>query len=130
MPNKDKVNNEKQHPKKVAMIEALKNSLGIVTSACETVGIDRTTHYRWLKDDEEYRIATEDIDNISLDFVESQLFKQIRDGNTTATIFYLKTKGAVRGYIEKREYDIKSSDGSMSPRTLNDWYDKPDTDTQ
>jgi len=28
------------------------------------------------------------------------------------------------------DVDIKSSDGSMSPRTLNDWYDKPDTDTQ
>ena len=33
---------------------------------------------------------------------EDQLIKQIREGNLTATIFYLKTKGQARGYIEKQ----------------------------
>ena len=45
----------------------------------------------------------EDIANIALDFAESQLHKQIQDGNTAATIFYLKTKGKRRGYIERQE---------------------------
>jgi hypothetical protein len=95
--------NEIQHPKKEAMIQALEKHLGVVTTACKTVDIDRTTHYRWLKEDEAYKEATEDIDNVSLDFAESQLLKQIKDGNTTATIFFLKTRGKHRGYVERLE---------------------------
>ncbi len=107
-------NNKIQHPKKEAMIEALEKHLGVVTSACKTVGIDRTTHYRWLKEDEAYKEATDDIDNVSLDFAESQLFKQIRDGNTTATIFFLKTRGKNRGYVERQEWTGK--DGKDLPQ--------------
>ena len=34
----------------------------------------------------------------------------MNDGNTSATIFYLKTKGKKRGYIEKSELDITSGE--------------------
>ena len=36
------------------MIDALTLSLGIVSTACQKAGIGRTTHYRWLKEDEQY----------------------------------------------------------------------------
>lgn len=98
-------NNKKQHLKKNAMIEALEQSLGIVTTACKQVDIDRTTHYRWLKEDEEYKAKVEELSDVALDFAESQLFKQIKDGNTTATIFFLKTKGQRRGYIERYQVE-------------------------
>ena len=88
---------------KAAMLEALEKSLGIVTSACKSVGISRNTHYTWLNTDEEYKAAVEDVENIALDFAESQLHKQIKDGNTAGTIFYLKTKGKKRGYVERTE---------------------------
>jgi hypothetical protein len=96
--------NEKPHLKKEAMIEALESALGVVTTACKKVGIDRTTHYRWLREDPDYKISVDSISDISIDFAESQLFKQIKDGNTTATIFYLKTKGKNRGYVEKVDF--------------------------
>ena len=48
-------------------------------------------------------VEVEDIENIALDFAESQLHKQIGDGNSTATIFFLKTKGRGRGYVERQE---------------------------
>lgn len=54
--------------KKKAMITALEKSLGIVTSACKNVGIDRTTHYQWLKDDVDYATSVKDIENIAVDF--------------------------------------------------------------
>lgn len=38
-----------------------------------------------------------------LDFAEGKLFQAISAGNMTALIFYLKTQGVHRGYIERRE---------------------------
>lgn len=89
--------------KKEAMLSALRSSLGIVTRAAEMVGIDRRTHYRWLQDDEEYARAVEELQEVALDFAESKLHKLIDDGNATATLFYLKTKGKQRGYMETTE---------------------------
>ena len=91
--------------KKKAMVEALTKSLGIVTIACKDVEISRQTHYRWMQEDEDYKKAVEDISDVALDFAESMLHKQIQDKDTTATIFYLKTKGKKRGYIEKNEVE-------------------------
>lgn len=86
------------------MIEALEKSLGVVTAACKQVGIDRTTHYRWLEEDEEYKTEVLSIGDIALDFAESRLHGRIKDGDTTSIIFYLKTKGKKRGYIERQEF--------------------------
>jgi len=91
--------------KKEEMIKALEKSLGVVTIACKEVGIERSTHYDWLKNDEEYKKAVEDLGDVALDFAESMLHKQIQEKDTTATIFYLKTKGKKRGYIERTEVD-------------------------
>ena len=95
--------NQQNPTLKRAMIEALEKSLGIVTSACKSVGINRSTHYDWLKIDEDYKAEVESIEDIAIDFAESQLHKQIKDGNPTSTIFYLKTKAKKRGYVERQE---------------------------
>ena len=92
-----------QHKK--AIIEALEQSLGVVTSACKKVGIGRTTYYQWLKDDDAFAEKVNDIQDVAIDFAESQLHKQIKDGSTAATIFYLKTKGKKRGYVERIEQE-------------------------
>ena len=95
--------------KKRAMIEALEKSLGIVTTACKTVGIARSTHYNWYDEDQEYRMQVDATADIVLDFAESKLHKQIDSGDTTATIFFLKTKGKRRGYIERVETDLTTN---------------------
>ncbi len=91
------------------MIEALEKSLGVVTTACKTVGISRQTHYEWLREDGQYRDAVDDISDVALDFAESQLHKQIQNGEVSSTIFYLKTKGKRRGYIERQEIENSGS---------------------
>ena len=91
------------------MLKALEQSLGVVTVACKKADIPRSTYYKWLKEDEMFSMAVQEIENIALDFAESQLHKQIMDGNTTATIFLLKTKGKKRGYIERQEIQHDSS---------------------
>lgn len=88
---------------KKAMLEALEKSLCVVSTAANIAGINRSTHYDWLKNDPEYASQVKALENIVLDFAESQLHKQIKEGNTTATIFLLKTKGKSRGYIERQE---------------------------
>jgi hypothetical protein len=106
--------NKQNSTLKRAMIEALEKSLGIVTTACKSVGIDRGSHYNWMKDDEQYKAEVESIEDIAIDFAESQLHKQIKDGIPTSTIFYLKTKAKKRGYVERteihQETTIKSLD--------------------
>jgi len=62
-----------------------------------------------LKEDEEFAQAVKEIENIALDFAESQLHTQMKDGSTSATIFYLKTKGKKRGYVERSELDVTSN---------------------
>jgi hypothetical protein len=94
------MNKTEQHKK--AVIEALEKSLGVVTTACKQVGIGRTQFYEWLKDPK-FKAEVDSIQDIALDFAESQLHQQIKGGNTAATIFYLKTKGKRRGYVERQE---------------------------
>lgn len=95
--------------RKKAMLVALEASLGVVHSACIAVGIERKTHYRWLASDPKYKAAVEEMANIALDFAESKLHQQIKSNNTSATIFYLKTKGKNRGYVERTE--VTGADG-------------------
>jgi len=87
-----------------------------VTTACKAAGIARSTHYLWMSNDEEYAEAVRDLDNVALDFAESQLHKQIGDGVPSSTIFYLKTRGKSRGYIEKQQIEIEGA----QPAT---WFD-------
>jgi predicted transcriptional regulator len=98
-----------RHIKKESVLKALEQSLGVVNMACKKADVPRSTFYKWMKEDEDFAKQVEDIDNIALDFVESQLHRQIADNSTTATIFYLKTKGKKRGYIERQE--ITGADG-------------------
>jgi hypothetical protein len=104
-----------EHNKK-AVLNALEKSLGVVTTACKQVGVGRTMFYEWLKTDPEFRAEVDDIQNVALDFAESQLHKQIGEGSTSATIFYLKTKGKNRGYIERTE--ITGADGMPTNFTI------------
>ena len=93
-------------PKKVAMIQALTKSLGVVKMACESVGISRQTHYNWLKEDAAYKTACDNLPEVVLDFAEHHLHKLISQGNPAATIFLLKTKGKKRGYVERQEIEV------------------------
>jgi len=94
---------ESRHIKKESLLKSLEQSLGVVTVACKKAGIPRSTYYKWLNEDEAFAVEVRDIENVALDFAESQLHKQISQNNTSATIFYLKTKGKNRGYVERQE---------------------------
>lgn len=100
MPLKTKTDIQKKQ-----LIQAMRESLGVVTVACKKVGCSRNTFYEYYRDDAEFRDEINNVDDYALDFVESQLFKLIKEGDKTAIIFYLKTKGQKRGYIEKQQIE-------------------------
>ena len=111
---------------KKALLEALEKTLGIVTTACKIVGISRQTFYKYTQDDKDFAKAVKDIENVTFDFVESQLHKQIKDNNTASTIFYAKTKMKNRGYVERQE--ITGRDGEAIEIT-GFTYVKPNEDS-
>ena len=114
------------------MIEALTKTMGIVSKACEHIDISRETHYNWLRSNETYKELVDAVNEMSIDFAETQLFNlmagakrqvvtnagaivEIKDApNPTSIIFYLKTKAKHRGYIEKIETEISL------PETISD----------
>ena len=101
---------KKEHIKKKMLIESLENSLGIVSTACTKANISRSSFYKWYKEDEEFRNKVDEIDNVKLDFVESQLFKNIQKEKERSIIFYLQHKGHKRGYIQQQNINLTSND--------------------
>ena len=74
---------------------------GNLTATATALGVSRQTLYNWRKEDEKLSQMLDDIDEGVLDFTESQLLQKIGEGNLTAIIFLLKTKGKKRGYVEQ-----------------------------
>lgn len=89
--------------KKKAFLAKMESTLGNITASCKAANIARSTYYEWMEKDPKFAAAVNELAESNIDFAESCLKQQIKDGNTTATIFYLKTKGKSRGYIETHE---------------------------
>lgn len=92
---------ERRAELKAAFLEALNGTMGLVMAACDKVGVHRNTILSWRKADPEFDAAVTDVQERQVDYVENNLLRLIQDGDTSATIFYLKTKGKKRGYSEK-----------------------------
>jgi transposase-like protein len=78
-----------------------------VAAACKAMGgMSRNTFYLWYREDEDFKERADAIKESLIDHAESKLQELIEDGNVTACIFYLKTKGKSRGYSEKSELEL------------------------
>ncbi len=89
--------------KKKVFLEALELTAGNISAACRKAEVSRFTYYSWLDHDEAFARAVHEIEEAEIDFTETALKQQIREGNITAIIFYLKTRGKERGYVERTE---------------------------
>jgi hypothetical protein len=86
------------HKKKLLI--ALKKKYGIVSHACEAVGVTKNTYYQYYKTDPEFAKACDDIQEVTLDFVESKLFEKIEGGSEKSILFYMRYKARKRGYTD------------------------------
>ena len=105
--------NKIQHNKKI-LLKALEKSMGIVSKACKIADLDRGTFYNYYKNDEDFKEAVDNMQDYVLDFAESKLLENIKDKKETSIIFYLKTKGRKRGYIEKQDVDVTTKGKEVS----------------
>ena len=95
-----------QEQSKERLLEQLEYNLGIVSTSCINVKVSRATHYRWIKEDHEYKQRVSEINEFAIDFVESQLYEKIKQLDTASIIFYLKSKAKHRGYIERQQVEV------------------------
>ena len=103
--NTTNVTNVTLSDKKELFLKNLLDSDFNISDACRCSKISRQTYYRWLEDDE-FRQKVDDLEEKDMDDAESALRKLIKQGNVTAIIFKLKTKGRKRGYNESTQLEL------------------------
>ncbi|MAF36334.1 hypothetical protein CL622_04420 [archaeon] len=89
-----------------------------VVGYCWFAGVAKSTVYDWCKKEENKGFS----DTISAinEMQELDLINDSLTGKVNHQISKLLLAG--HGYTDKVEQDIKSSDGSMTPRTMSDFY--------
>jgi len=84
-------------------IKAIENSGGYVSLIADRVGCAPKTVYDWINKNEDVADAIKREKVKQVDFAEGKLQSLIKKENPTAIIFYLKTQGKGRGYVERQE---------------------------
>lgn len=91
---------------KEAFVRIFKKKGCNVSATCDAVGITRATFYNHKNDDPTFAAAIGEAEEAVIDMAESKLLKNINDGDNTAIIFFLKTKGKKRGYVENPKFAV------------------------
>jgi len=96
-------NGKKREETAQRIIKALRESNGLLTMAASKSGIGYRTICRYVAEFPSVKEAYHESKERMLDFAEGKLYSKIKDGDNTCIIFYLKTQGKSRGYIERQE---------------------------
>lgn len=94
--------------KKKQFLESFEKSACNISVSCKSLGISRNTFYEWKKHDPDFAQKVMEQEESLIDFAETMLYKGIKEGKTTELIFFLKTKGQSRGYVEKQRVDLNT----------------------
>lgn len=81
----------------------LAESYGIVGAACQKANISRQTYYRWRHEDPDFAKECDETELVTHSVVKDMLLKKIMAEDTTAIIFYCKTKMKNQGFVERIE---------------------------
>ena len=107
MPTKQTAKKRGHRPQRFTeeqVAQAVMDAGGILTTAAQKLGCASCTVYEYLNRYPSLKDVLTEARESTLDFVESKLMKAIDDGNLTAIIFLLKTRGKSRGYSERGEF--------------------------
>jgi hypothetical protein len=96
--------------------DALTEAYGFLSGAAEKLGVTRRTLESRIAHHVELQEHLKAVREKKLDFAEGMLMRLMREGNIAATIFYLKTQGKHRGYVERQE--LTGADGAIEIRVV------------
>jgi len=96
-------NGKKREQTAARIIKALKETNGLLTMAATKSGIGYRTVCRYVAEYPSVKEAAYDAKETMLDFAEGKLYQKIKAGDNVAILFFLKTQGKARGYIERHE---------------------------
>jgi len=103
-------------------IEQVQNAIlkanGLVSVAAKILNCDNQTIYNYIKEFPQLNDTLQEARNKTLDLAENKLFELINEKDKTAIIFFLKTIGRGRGYIERFENVVSKGDNEFAiPKT-------------
>lgn len=101
------------------VVEALQKVDGQPSKAADLLGVVTKTIYNYR---DRYQVVADAMHHEKekrIDHTEGKLFDRIEDGDTTAIIFYLKTQGKGRGYIERQDININVDVTKLDEAQLN-----------
>ena len=81
---------------------------GNITATCKKLKVSRATYLKHYASDKDFKLACDNVQEELLDLAESKALELIQEKNPTMIIFFLKTKGKSRGYVERTEIDERS----------------------
>lgn len=87
--------------KKKIILKIMEENLGIVYPALQATKISRYMFNKWKEEDEDFKKEIQEIQDKTLEFVESKLFKLIKDGDKASIMFYLKCRSNGK-YVERQ----------------------------
>lgn len=100
-----------KYTKKELFLEAYKNKMCNISKTCKAINIERKTYYNWLKKFPIFMQQVEEVKENLTDMVESQLLKNIENGNQKAIEFYLINR-------KKNKYSNKQSIDRIKPKIV------------
>ena len=117
-----RVDAKRTEKNKERYLKNLEKCGGHLSQAAKMTGVTYRATLNWRKDDPEFDEAVEDIHQSTLDDIQASLYqkaigkKTITDdgevkyegGDTIAAIFVMKTQGAKRGFVEKKQLEVSS----------------------
>lgn len=80
---------------------------GFSYAAAKQIGVRYSTVHRWMKEDPNFDEITEEVKGTMIDIAEAELFQRATKfkDRDACLLFYLKTIGRGRGYVEDKSQD-------------------------
>ena len=113
-------------------MRSLEKNMWIIAKACEETKFSRQFHYYNMKTNPMYRARFENLVNRCIDYVETALYKKIKEWDTTAIIFYLRNMWGRRWWNDASKEIAKETapritvafrpkENNQLPSWENDW---------